>query len=276
VNVSLQGKVAVVTGAGRGLGRQVAVALAGGGAEVVAVARTREQLRQTEQIIQQAGGAAWAMGADISRPDAVEKLRTEVEQRSGRVSILVNAAGVFGPIQLIKESDPQRWVDTLGVNLLGPYFTCRAFVGGMIQNGWGRIINFTSAAALHPPGPLNSAYATSKVALNQFTRHLAAELEGTGVTANVLHPGDVKTDMWAAIRAEADRLGPEAEAYRRWVQWVEQTGGDDPQKAADLVLRLVSPEASTINGKYLWIDGGLQPPIPSWGDPAANQPWHKS
>src|SRR5262245_57664911 len=85
VNVSLQGKVAVVTGAGRGLGRQVAVTLAGCGAEVVAVARTAEQLRQTEQTIQQAGGAAWAMAADISRPDAVEKLKTEVEQRSGRV-----------------------------------------------------------------------------------------------------------------------------------------------------------------------------------------------
>lgn len=213
------------------------------------------------------------MPVDIRQLEAVEQLKTEVEQRFGVVSLLVNAAGIFGPIQLVKDSEPQRWVDTLAVNLFGPYFTCRAFAGSMIQNRWGRIINFTSAAALHPPGPLNSAYGTSKVALNQFTRHLAAELEGTGVTANVLHPGDVKTEMWAAIRAEAERMGPEAEGYRKWVRWVEQTGGDDPQKAADLVLRLASDAAATVNGQFLWIEGGLQAPIPSWGDGAGAQPW---
>lgn len=273
VNVSLQGKVAVVTGAGRGLGRQTALHLAAHGAKVIAVSRNKEQLRQTEQTIQQAGGVAHAMPADISQPESVEKLKKEVEQRFGVVSILVNAAGIFGPIQLVKDSDPQRWIDTVAVNLFGPYFTCRAFSSGMIHNRWGRIINFTSAAALHSPGPLNSAYATSKAALNQFTRHLAAELEGTGVTANVLHPGDVKTEMWAAIRAEAERMGPEAEAYRQWVRWVEQTGGDDPQKTADLVLRLLSDEAAAINGQFLWIDGGLQSPIPSWGAAAGVQPW---
>src|SRR6185369_13046532 len=151
---SLKGKVAVVTGAGRGLGRQTALHLAAHGAEVVAVSRNENQLRQTEQIIKQAGGVAQALPADISRPEAVEELRKEVEQRFGVVSILINAAGIFGPIQLIKDSDAKRWMDTLSVNLFGPYFTCRAFVGGMIQNRWGRIINFTSAAALHPPGPL--------------------------------------------------------------------------------------------------------------------------
>lgn len=273
MNPSLKGKLAVVTGAGRGLGRQTALYLAAHGVTVVAVSRDVEQLRQIEQTIRQAGGVAQAMPADVSRPETVEKLKKEVEQRFGVVSILVNAAGVFGPIQLIKDSDSQRWTDTFAVNLFGPYFTCRAFVGGMIQNRWGRIINFTSAAALHPPGPLNSAYATSKVALNQFTRHLAAELEGTGVTANVLHPGDVKTEMWATIRAESERMGSEAEGYRNWVRWVEQTGGDEPQKAANLVLRLLSEEAAVTNGKFLWIEGGLQSPIPSWGDDAGAQPW---
>ncbi len=263
----------MITGAGRGLGREVALQLAAHGASVVAVARSREQVLETAQRIQQAGGVGHALPADISRPGAVEELKQAVEQRFGLVSILVNAAGVFGPIQLIKDSDPQRWMDTIAVNLWGPYLTARAFVGGMIQNRWGRIINFTSAAALHPPGPLNSAYATSKVALNQFTRHLAAELAGTGVTANVLHPGDVKTEMWAAIRAEAELLGPEAEAYRQWVRWVEQTGGDNPQKAADLVLRLVSAEADATNGRFLWIEGGLQAPIPSWDDASGTQPW---
>ncbi len=275
MNLSLKGKVAVVTGAGRGLGRQAALHLAAHGAAVVVVARNADQLRQTEQTIQQAGGTAWAMPADVSQPEAVEKLKKEVEHRCGLVSILVNAAGIFGPIQLVKDSDAKRWIETFSVNLFGPYLTCRAFVGGMIRNRWGRIINFTSAAALHPPGPLNSAYATSKVALNQLTRHLAAELKGTGVTANVLHPGDVKTEMWAAIRAEAERMGPEAEAYRQWVRWVEQTGGDDPQKAADLVLRLVSDQAAGANGQFLWIEGGLQSPIPSWGEVLEPQPWRE-
>jgi len=275
MNLDLRGKVAVVTGAGRGLGRQAALHLAAHGAAVVGVARNAEQLRQTERAIQQAGGAAWAMPADVSQPEAVEKLAKEVELRCGLVSILVNGAGIFGPIQLVKDSDASRWVGTFSVNVFGPYLTCRAFVGGMIRNRWGRIINFTSAAALHPPGPLNSAYATSKVALNQFTRHLAAELEGTGVTANVLHPGDVKTEMWAMIRAETERMGPEAEAYRQWVRWVEQTGGDDPKRAADLVLRLVSDEAAGTNGRFLWIEGGLQSPIPSWGEAPANQPWQQ-
>ena len=84
----------------------------------------------------------------------------------------------------------------------------------MLDAGWGRIVNVTSAASLHPPGPLNSAYGTAKVALNQFTRHLAAEIAGTGVTANVIHPGDVKTDMWADIRDRVGRRARSAEAYQ--------------------------------------------------------------
>jgi NAD(P)-dependent dehydrogenase (short-subunit alcohol dehydrogenase family) len=134
----------------------------------------------------------------------------------------------------------------------------------MIDQGWGRIINVSSAAALHTPGPTNSAYATSKVALNHFTRHLAAELAGTGVTANVIHPGEVKTEMWADIRDQAGKLGPEAEGYRRWAQRVGETGGDPPEKAAALVYNLLGDAAATINGQFLWIEGGLQAPIPSW------------
>ena len=271
--MNLHGKVAVVTGAGRGLGRQVALNLAAHGASVVAVSRNAKELGETVRMIEQSGGVAWPTPADISEPAAVEKLRQEVNRRCAPVSILVNAAGIYGPIQLVKNSDPHRWIQTFAVNLIGPYLTSRAFVGDMVAHRWGRIINFSSAASLHPPGPFNSAYGTSKAALNQFTRHLAAELSGTGVTANVLHPGDVKTDMWAAIRAEAEALGPEAEGYRKWAQWVEQTGGDDPQKAADLVLRLTDERASATNGQFLWIEAPLQAPIPSWGETTITQPW---
>ncbi len=119
---------------------------------------------------------------------------------SARPTILVNAAGIFGPIARVVDGDPQAWLDTIAIDLGGPYLCSRAFLPGMLREGFGRIISLSSAASLHPPGGFNSAYGTAKVALNQFTRHLAAELEGTGVTANVIHPGDVKTEMWADIR----------------------------------------------------------------------------
>ena len=143
----------------------------------------------------------------------------------------------------------------------------------MLEAKWGRIINLSSAAALHPPGKLNSAYATAKVALNQFTRHLAAEISGSGVTANVIHPGDVRSDMWADISAKADALGEAGADYKSWVDWVEKTGGDDPKKAGQLILKLVSDESASINGRFCWIDNPLQEPIPSWDDPTDERPW---
>jgi NAD(P)-dependent dehydrogenase (short-subunit alcohol dehydrogenase family) len=270
----LNGKVAVVTGAGRGLGRGVALALAARGASVAAVARSADQLAET---VDQAGRRAQvrAFPADVSQIDNVDRLKRAIESELGVPSILVNAAGVFGPIQLIRDSDPRAWIETIMIDAMAPYLMTRAFVGGMVDAGWGRIVNVTSAASLHTPGPLNSAYATAKVALNQFTRHLAAEVAGTGVTANVIHPGDVKTDMWKDINDRVSVMGPEADAYRQWAAWVEETGGDPPEKAVQLVLRLISDEGAAVNGRFNWIEDPLQAPIPSWGDEVALQPWRE-
>lgn len=268
-------RVAVVTGAGRGLGRGVAIALASRGHPVVGVARNAAQLAETAGLIRAEGGRMVSRAADVSDADAVADLATFVHDRLGAPSILVNAAGVFGPIALIRDTDPDAWVQTVMIDAIAPYLTTRAFVGGMIDAGWGRIVNITSAASLHPPGPLNSAYGTAKVALNQLTRHLAAEIEGTGVTANVIHPGDVKTDMWQDIHDRVAAMGPEAEPYRQWAAWVEETGGDPPHKAVDLVLRLTSDEGADVNGRFCWVEDPLQAPIPSWGDAGETQPWRK-
>lgn len=191
--------------------------------------------------------------------DAVlRRLLPDVTRLLGVPSVLVNSAGIYGPVSLLKDSDPEHWIRTIQVNTLGPYLTCRAFVAGMIAGGWGRVINISSAAALHPPGPLNSAYAASKIALNAMTRSLAAELGGTGVTVNALHPGDLKTDMWQEIKDRAALLGEEGSGLRDWASWVEQTGGDPPHKAAERALYLLSDAAATINGQFVWIEGGLQ------------------
>ena len=240
--MNLEGHVAVVTGASRGVGRAIADALEARGLSVAIVARRSAQFT-----------------ADVSNPADVDRLKTAVEAELGRPTVLVNAAGVFGPIALIQDSAPEEWVETLMTNAVGPYLVSRAFLSGMLSAGWGRIVNLSSAASLHAPGRLNSAYGTAKVALNQFTRHLAAELEGTGVTANVIHPGDVKTAMWEDIRDKMDTVSERG--YHDWVAWVEQTGGDPPEKAAKLVIDIIE---SDVNGRFLWIDDPLQTPIPSW------------
>ena len=270
-----QGRVAVVTGGGRGLGRAIALGLADRGAKVAVVARSEDQLKETERLGEAAGGTIAAFPCDVSDPVAVSRLKDEVTERMGTPTILVNAAGMFGPIALIKDVDPLAWQRTMMVDAMAPFFTSQAFVSGMLDEGWGRIVSVTSAASLHPPGPLGSAYSTAKVALNQMTRHLAAEIAGSGVTANVIHPGDVKTEMFEDIRDRCEGMGPIAANYVEWAKWVEETGGDPPHKAVDLVLRLTSDAGGDTNGMFCWIDEPLQAPIESWGPPSDDRPWLK-
>ncbi len=257
--------LALVTGASRGIGREIALALTNAGHEVIAVSRKPNPDDSHPKIRSIAG--------DISNLAFVTELQKEVSVKYGTVQILVNAAGIFGPISLIKDSDPEQWLETIMIDAIAPYYTSRAFLPAMLDARWGRIINLSSAAALHQPGKLNSAYATAKVALNQFTRHMAAESSGSGVTANVIHPGDVRSEMWADIRTKAESLGEDGADYTSWVEWVEKTGGDDPTKAADLIMKLVSDESANINGRFLWIDNPLQAPIESWDEPVESPPW---
>jgi 3-oxoacyl-[acyl-carrier protein] reductase len=254
--------IAVITGAGSGLGEYVAKALAGKGMSVALVGRRADRLAEVARSIRDAGGKAMPFPCDVTNPRDVATLHARVRGSMGVATLLFNGAGVFGEVVPILESDPDRWLAALSTNVAGPYLMCRAFTPGMIENRWGRIINVSSAAAFHPPFGHSSAYQLTKVALNWFTRQLAAELSGSGVTVNVIHPGEVKTEMWASIKAESEAKGNQG--MLSWAKMVEETGGDPPEKTVELVLDLLDPRSDGLSGQFLWIRDGLKKPMPTW------------
>ena len=262
-NAEFKGHAALITGAGSGVGRAVAMALAGAGAAVVLVGRREEKLRETAALLPE-GAQSLCVAGNVADLAFVEGLEARLRKEGLLPSFLVNNAGVHGEFTSIRESDPDRWRETMRTNLEGPYLFARAFMGPMIERGWGRIINVSSAASIGAPGGLNSAYPLSKVALNFFTRQLAAELAGTGVTANAIHPGEVKTEMWQAIRDDAQSRGAECEGARGWVSMVGESGGDPPEKAAALVMKLCGREMDAVTGEFHWIEGGIQAPRRVW------------
>jgi 3-oxoacyl-[acyl-carrier protein] reductase len=264
VPMDYTGLIAVITGAGSGIGEAVAYRLAQNDVRVVLVGRTAAKLETVSDAIRSAGGIASPVPCDVADPDQVECLREHVFDRFGPAQILFNGAGLHCELVSIGETTPAQWIETFQTNTVGPYLTCRAFLSGMIEAGWGRIINVSSAAAVGEPGHVGAVYQLSKVTLNWFTRQLAVEIAGSGVTANAIHPGEVKTEMWAAIKRDASSRTGAGRSAMGWVDLVEKTGGDPPEKTADLVMRLLRPESNGTNGQFLWIEGGIQEPRPAW------------
>jgi NAD(P)-dependent dehydrogenase (short-subunit alcohol dehydrogenase family) len=261
------GTVAVVTGASSGVGEAISTALSGVGARVALVARGAARLEAVARRLTAAGGEVLAVACDCSDPVQVDAACARIQAHFGTPVVLVNAAGTCGELSLIAQSNVHAWWQTLQVNLLAPYLMSRAVLPGMLRSRFGRIINVGSAASLHPPGALTSSYAVSKCALDRLTRQLAVEIQGSGVTVNVIHPGEVKTEMWADIQSQAERGGEAAAGLRAWAALVERTGGDPPQKAGELVLRIIAD--ASLHGRFLWIEDGVQAPLPSWEAPSA-------
>jgi NADP-dependent 3-hydroxy acid dehydrogenase YdfG len=200
---ALQGQVAIVTGAGRGIGHAVATALAREGATVVLAARTRQQLAATAAAIRDSGGAALAIPTDVTQDAAVEAMVEQAIAELGRVDILVTAAGgaSFGPVVGTKPAD---WDPILAVNLRAVMVCCRAVLPVMIRQRRGTIINVASVAAQRPiPGA--AVYTATKAGVVGFSRVLAEELRAEGVRVGVLVPGAVDTPLWDTIPNSPDR-----------------------------------------------------------------------
>jgi NADP-dependent 3-hydroxy acid dehydrogenase YdfG len=200
---ALQGQVAIVTGAGRGIGHAVATALAREGATVVLAARTRQQLASIAAAIRESGGAALAIPTDVTQDAGVEAMVEQAIAELGRLDILVTAAGLasFGPVVGTK---PDDWDGMLAVNLRAVMVTCRAVLPMMIRQRRGTIINIASVAAQRPIAGA-AVYTATKAGVIGFSRVLAEELRGEGVRVGVLVPGAVDTPLWDTIPNSPDR-----------------------------------------------------------------------
>lgn len=200
---ALTGQVAIVTGAGRGIGRAVATALAAEGAHVVLAARTRQELATVASEVREAGGRALAVPVDVTQDTAVDALVDQVVAELGRVDLLVTAAGVaaFGPVAGAK---PPDWDGMLAVNLRAVMVCCRAVLPPMLRQRRGTIVNVASIAATRPiPGA--AAYAAAKAGVVAFSRVLAEEVRREGVRVGVVLPGAVDTPLWDTIPNGPDR-----------------------------------------------------------------------
>ena len=237
------GRVAVVTGAARGIGQSIAVGLARQGATVIV--GDVGDLADTAKLIAEAGGRAVAVPLDISDPAVVDRVRERVADEFGRVDILVNNAAVFESATW-DDLDLDLWRRIMAVNLTGPMLVCKAFVPLMRGRGWGRIINMASATVAIA-SPVSIAYRTSKMGVIGFTRALSATLGDAGVTVNVVLPSLTRTAMTEGLPEAivGDSLG--RQVIHRMAE---------PDDIAGSVLILAADQAGWITGQTIMANGG--------------------
>jgi NAD(P)-dependent dehydrogenase (short-subunit alcohol dehydrogenase family) len=252
----LKGRNAVVTGGGRGIGAAVARALVEAGARVVVSARSEVEIEATAASLREDGGEAWAVAADVSRPEAVRRLFEESTGHLGQIDILVNNAGFASSSRLTKIR-LEDWERLFAVNVTGTFLCTQAFLPPMAERGWGRVVNVASIAG-RMGAPYISAYVASKHAVVGFTRAVAMEYAATGVTVNAVGPGYVDTALVdRAVANIAEKAGMEEEAARETLRSQSPQGRIyTPEEVAFLVVTLCDERAGGINAQCLVLDGG--------------------
>ena len=255
MTASLEGRVAVVTGGGRGIGAAIARVLADAGAAVVVAARTAAEVEDAAAALRSEGRRAWASVCDVTRPEDVNELSRGAAERLGHVDVLVNNAGLAhsAPLHRLELDD---WNRLFAVNATGTFLCTKAFVPAMLERGWGRVINVASISGLQGAKYI-SAYAASKHAVVGFTRCIAAEVAGRGVTVNAVCPGYVDTDLTRrSVERIAGRTGlSREEALRALEERNPQGRLIRPEEVADVVLSLCDDRAGDRNGEAIRMDG---------------------
>jgi 3-oxoacyl-[acyl-carrier protein] reductase len=244
---SLSGRIALVTGASRGIGRAIAVELARADAGVALVARDRQRLEDVAVLIRAAGHRAAVIVADLEQPGAAEAAAEVCQQELGEVDILVNNAGVgsFGPLDRVTDAE---WRRIFTINLDAAFQLTRAVIPGMCERGWGRVVNIASISGQTGGARASVAYGSSKGALIAFTKGLARDVGAAGVTVNAIAPGQIATEMSSSLSSEQLRT-LEAQIP------VGRLG--TPEELAFAVRFLASREAAYITGATLDVNGGI-------------------
>ncbi|MBI5802068.1 MAG: 3-oxoacyl-[acyl-carrier-protein] reductase [Verrucomicrobia bacterium] len=243
---SLAGQVAVVTGAGRGIGRAIALKFAVEGADVVCVSRTAENSEKVAAEVRALGRRAWALAVDVADSAAVTAAAATILTDAGKVDILVNNAGVTRDGLLMRMSEAD-WDLVINTNLKGAFHFTKAFTRAFLKQRSGRIINVASVIGLIGNAG-QSNYAASKAGLIGFTKSVARELASRGITANVLAPGFIETDMTAVLKDDT-----KAEVLKQ-IPLGTLGQADDVANAAAF---LASPASRYITGQVLAVDGGM-------------------
>ena len=244
-------KVAIVTGAARGIGAATAQRLAQDGFAVAVLDLKADDCADTVSAIESAGGQALAVGADVSDAEQVQAAVDRIAGELGPPVVLINNAGVTRDNLLFKMSDAD-WDVVMNVHLRGSFLMSRAAQKHMIEASWGRIVNLSSVSALGNRGQAN--YATAKAGLQGFTKTLAIELGKFGVTANSIAPGFIVTDM---TRATAERIGEEWEPYvAKRAAAIPVARAGQPEDIAHTVSFFVSEGAGFVSGQVVYVAGG--------------------
>ena len=246
--MKLNGQVAVITGAGRGIGRAIALAYAREGAKLALAARSQSELQEAVSAVSELGAEAIAVPTDVASQEDTERLARTVVDRFGRIDVLVNNAGISGPIGPLPDNDVADWINTVTVNLTGTFLVCRAVIPVMLEQASGKIINLSGAGATNAWSNM-SAYCSSKAAVVRLTEVLAQELDGSGITVNALGPGSVHTSMWDQMTEQAGQAG--ADFIHQLGLRVTSGGGASIDECAELAVWLASGESGRLTGRLI-------------------------
>ena len=241
----LDGRIAFITGGGRGIGRAIAQAYAGEGARLALVSRTAAELEETAALVKARFGAeVVTVVADVSDREQLERAVDQVLEHFGSIDVLVNNAGNIGPVGKVWDNDPNEWARTIAVHLMGVFYGCRLVLPSMLKQGRGRIVNMSGVG-----GPNTSAYDAAKTGIVNLTENLALELKDTPITVNAISPGSIHTRMWEETRDLSLAIGDHA-TYERGVL-VTSGQGASIERAAELAVFLGSDDCGALSGRLI-------------------------